>query len=667
MRCSRSVRGLLAALLAAATAGLGLEAYSRSRPFPALSKRSRAHDTPVRDHVVGGGPYGGHITSIAVARTEPATAFIALYSGGVYRSTDRGETWQPADRGLPASAWCELVADPVDGGTLYAACNDDGLFKTVDAGGLWRQLDVDNAVVPVISPTDPRVLHVGGLRSGDGGRRWSTVTSPDGVPNCYGTLVVDPRDAAALFCVAEDRLVSSGSGGDRWTPMPSQARLRPSSVLVDRRTPDRLLASTLDGGFYAISNRGATWTRLGEVPGGASLDDLRSDDSGTIIYGRHGDALVGSADGGQTWRELAVGWPQFSFGTYAIDPRDPHVLYVGTRAGPYVSEDAGQTWQLRTRGLTRAPAAIVVHEGARSVVFAAAGPDVFTSDDAGTTWTRLDDPAFSGPVDALSLAADGAGGVLLRAGSGTFRLKAGATAWSEDVTAADQEVLQPATPPAGLRFVASTTQLRYTRDGGTTWQTGALPGGVPPSGLAPSGSDPRHLVAAIGGLHALVRGERASFWRSLDSGATWTRTFAADAHVPTHCCALLPDPNDPDTLYAVLTGMVIGGGGAEVLRSADGGATWADAGFLDGAVTVVPTRPTTLLGQAYGRGVVRSTDGGATWIPSASDVPDGVNVSRFAFDRRRPATIFAATDSRGVYRSADGGLSWTPTGHATRP
>jgi photosystem II stability/assembly factor-like uncharacterized protein len=661
----------LAALLAAATAGLGLEAYSRSRPFPALSKRSRAHDTPVRDHVVGGGPYGGHITSIAVARTEPATAFIALYSGGVYRSTDRGETWQPADRGLPASAWCELVADPVDGGTLYAACNDDGLFKTVDAGGLWRQLDVDNAVVPVISPADPRVLHVGGLRSSDGGRRWSSVTSPEGVPNCEGTLVADPRDMTALFCVTDDGSMSARGAGNEWAPVPSKARLRPEALLVDPRAPGRLLASTLDGAIYAITNHGATWTRLGEVPGAgtASLDDLRSDDSGTTIYGRHGEGLVGSADGGHTWRELAVAWPQFSFGTYAIDPRDPHVLYVGTRAGPYVSEDAGQTWQLRTRGLTRAPAAIVVHEGARSAILAAVGPDVFTSDDAGTTWTRLDDPAFSGAVDALSLAADGAGGVLLRAGTGLFRLKAGASAWADDGLTADaQGAVQPSGSSAGLRFVASATELQFTRDGGTTWQTGTLPGGVAPSGLAAVGNDPRHLVAAIGGLHALVRGERASFWRSLDSGATWTRTFAAaDARVPTHCCALLPDPNDPHTLYAVLSGMVIGGGGAKVLRSADGGSTWVAVGFLDGAVTVVPTRPTTLLAQDHRRGVVRSTDGGATWTPSTAGVPDGVNVSRFAFDRRRPATIFAATDSRGVYRSADGGLSWTPTGHATRP
>jgi hypothetical protein len=84
-------------------------------------------------------------------------------------------------------------------------------------------------------------------------------------------------------------------------------------------------------------------------------------------------------------------------------------------------------------------------------------------------------------------------------------------------------------------------------------------------------------------------------------------------------------------------------------------------------VAVIPTRPTTLLGQDHARGVVRSENRGTTWTASHAGLPEGVDVTNFAFDRRRPATIFAATGSRGIYRSDDGGVSWTPTGHTTRP
>jgi photosystem II stability/assembly factor-like uncharacterized protein len=643
-----------ATLLSAALAGLSLEGYSRSRLAPMPSTRSRANDTPVLDHVAGGGPYGGRVTSLAVARTQPATAFVSLMGGGVYRSTDLGETWQPADRGLPASIGCDLTADPVDAGTLYAACIE-GLFKTVDAGGSWRQLDVDHPDAPVVAAADPRVLYDGALRSRDGGRRWAMAASNHASLCHDGTLIVDASDAESLFCVTEDGLMSSRSGGDRWTRVPSPAGVDLSSLLAVPGAADRLLASTDDGDVYAITNRGATWTPLGRVPGG-SVDDLRSDDSGTVVYAKQGDGLVRSADGGRTWHALPVAWSQVGLWTYALDPRDPQVVYVGTWDGPFVSLDGGYTWQLRVRGLTRAAATIVVHEGARSVLFAAAGIDVLTSDDGGTTWAGVHDSAFPDRVEARSLASDGVGGVILRAGSRAFRLKAGATAWVDHVRPDDVEQRPGAATP-----------FHYSPDGGTTWQTVSSPSGVVPSAVAQVGRDPRHLVAAIGGLPALVGGSRSSLWRSVDGGGTWVLTLAPPVGPVAHCCALLRDPNETDTLYAVLTGMVVGGGGAEVLRSDDAGVTWTPAGWLTSDVAVVPTRPTTLLGQHYQLGLVRSADRGATWTASTPGLPDDVDVTNFAFDRRRPTTIFAATGSRGIYRSEDGGVSWTPTGHATRP
>lgn len=121
----------LAALVALATASPGATSSFRLPPSP--SQRSRAADTPVIDHLPGGGPDGGHILSLAIVATRPSTVFAALRGGGVYASTDLGVTWTPADRGLPPSAWCNLVADPVNTSTLYAACYD-GLYKTTDRG-----------------------------------------------------------------------------------------------------------------------------------------------------------------------------------------------------------------------------------------------------------------------------------------------------------------------------------------------------------------------------------------------------------------------------------------------------------------------------------------------------------------------------------------------------
>lgn len=630
---STAARVGTATVLAAALAGLSLEGYSRARLAPSPSTRSRVNDTPVLDHVAGAGPYGGEVNSLAVTRSVPATAFVALLGGGVYRSTDRGETWRPADRGLPADIGCDLVADPVDGATLYASCLDDGLFKTIDGGGLWRQLDVDNPDAPVVAAADPRVLYIGSVRSQDGGRRWSVTSTPTRAPWCHdGTRVVDSRDAQSLFCVSEEGLMASRSGGDRWTLMPGPAGVELSSLIALPGVADRLLASTADGAVYTITDHGAAWTQIGHVPGG-NVSELRIDDAGTVVFGKQDDALARSLDGGRTWHTLTMPGPAFGLSTYAIDPRDPQIVYLGTWDGPYVSLDGGSTWRLGVRGLTRAaPAVLAVHEGPRATLLAAVGAEVLTSDDGGATWSALQGAGFPGPIEARSLKSDGAGGVWLTAGRRGVRWKAGSNGWADDDT--------PAGTPHAVR----------------------LPSGVIPSAVITVGTDPRHLLASLGGMQALGTKMRPGVWRSLDGGVTWNATLT-----PTDgllgCCTLLRDPNEADTVYAILSGMVIGGGGAEVWRSVDAGVTWKVAGLFADAVTVVPTRRTLLLAQTYQRGLVRSTDGGVSWASAGTGLPDEAVVTNFAFDRRRPTTIFAATRSRGIYRSEDAGLSWTPAGY----
>jgi photosystem II stability/assembly factor-like uncharacterized protein len=186
---------------------------------------------------------------------------------------------------------------------------------------------------------------------------------------------------------------------------------------------------------------------------------------------------------------------------------------------------------------------------------------------------------------------------------------------------------------------------------------------VTPTAVVSVGTDPRHLLAGIGGLQALVKGAGSSLWRSLDGGATWALARQGTFGPTAQCCGLLRDPSAPDTLYAVESGMVIGGGGAELLRSTDAGATWSKAGWFQGAVSLVPTKPTTLLGQPYQGGLARSIDGGTTWTPAHAGLPSGDAVTHVTFDRRRPTTLFAATASRGIYRSEDAGVSWTPAGY----
>lgn len=628
---------LSALALAVGVERVALDATSIARLSPAPSKKSRARDTPVVDHVPGGGPDGAWIHSIAVARTRPATVYASTRGGGVYTSTDRGLTWTPADRGLPPDAFCDLTADRHDGATVYAACYV-GLFKTVDGGRLWRQLDVDNPTAVVIAPSNPRAIYQkpsdGVVLSRDGGRRWAKVGSFHRTPYCP-VFAVGQKDASSLYCASDEGLSVSGDGGRRWRPVGAVSpdlNIRALAIAPSGRT---MVASVNDGRVLESTDGGATWSLIGALPD-VPLEELRFvGESDRVLFAHHRGHLVRSLDGGRDWEIWPTAWPSYSLFTSAVEPDAPDVVYVGTSAGLVVTSDAGRSWTRRTRGMTRASANVVLHAGTGTTLFVGAGQQLFTSSDDGDHWEAFEGSPEMGSVDATSLRSDGDGGVRLRGTGGAFHLKRDSSTWTPD------------TVPDRLG----------------TERAVLLPVPVSPTSVTRVGRDGRVLIASIGGIAAIAKRETHSLWRSTDDGATWTRVHTLGVWIMSRCCDLLVDPGDPDTVYAVATGMVVGGGGAQEFRSRDAGLSWTELttpGFI-GPFAALPTTPTSLIGQTY-QGFAVSRDYGDTWTTTDAGPPEGAGL---VGDANRPHVVFAGTSYRGVYRSFDGGLTWQPTSRVT--
>lgn len=623
--------------LAVGAERVALDALSIARLPPAPSKKSRARDTPVADHVPGGGPDGAWINSLAVAKTRPATVYAAAWGGGVYSSTDRGLTWTPADRGLPPDVSCDLTADPHDGATVYAACYV-GLYKTVDGGRLWRQLDVDNPTEVRIAPSNPRATYQvpsdGTVFSRDGGRRWAKVGSFRRTPYC-AAFAVAPRDAARLYCSLGDGLSVSSDGGRLWRRVGAAATDLSIQSLAISPSGRRMVVSVNAGRVLESTDDGATWSPIAALPD-TPLDALRfAGESERVLFAQHRGHIVRSLDGGREWETWPTAWPSYSLSTFAVEPDAPEVVYVGTSVGLVVTTDAGRSWVRRTRGMTRASAHVVLHQGVRTTLFAHAGGQLFTSDDDGDHWVSFEGRPGMGDVDAASLRSDGDGGVTLRGSGGAFRLSRGSSAWTPDTVA----------------------------DGLAPERAVRLPVPVPATAVTRVGRDRRVLIASIGGIAAVIKKEKQSLWRSIDDGATWARVHTLNVWILSECCALLTDPGDPDTVYATATGMVIGGGGAQVFRSRDAGVTWTElrAPALTGPFTALPMTPTSLIGQTY-QGFAVSRDHGDTWTTTDNGPPEGAGLVGVI---SRPHVVFAGTSSRGVYRSLDGGLTWQPTGRVT--
>lgn len=142
----------------------------------------------------------------------------------------------------------------------------------------------------------------------------------------------------------------------------------------------------------------------------------------------------------------------------------------------------------------------------------------------------------------------------------------------------------------------------------------------------------------------------------LSAASGWTSLGPPGGNV----YALVADPSAPGTLYA---GLYASG----VLKSTDGGATWAPvAGPMRGwsvhALAIDPSKPKTLYAGTWDQGVWKTVDGGATWKRVLYKEPQQATILAIQIDPKSPQTVVVATDTgmnAGVHRSTDGGATWT--------
>jgi len=137
---------------------------------------------------LNGTPLDGlSVTEIVVHPENPDIAWVSIMNGGVFRTEDRGQSWQENNQGLGAMQVMDLAHDPTNPNILYAATNGRGVFKSEDSGGTWRQasagLDSNEPVYALaVDPAHSNVIYAGSYRSGvftseDGGAHWRLINN----------------------------------------------------------------------------------------------------------------------------------------------------------------------------------------------------------------------------------------------------------------------------------------------------------------------------------------------------------------------------------------------------------------------------------------------------------------------------------------------------------
>jgi photosystem II stability/assembly factor-like uncharacterized protein len=603
----------------------------------------------------------GWVLSVAIGDS-------AVYAGtleGVFRSADRGATWQTTTPigysqhvrvwpgtdillagggfgGLAISQdggqnWTfftgpnypyvgAIVLDLFRPGTAYASVpitveQEKGIWRTTDFGVTWESYSDVPYGLPAsalaVDSTDGTMYLVAAdqfHKSLDAGASWIQIFAPIESPTAIAT---GPDGAvyagrAGEICRSTDAWTTSTCAAFPSTPVriveiPGQAL--PSAV--------NLLVASQDG-LFTSSDGGGTWTAVsGELGSEGYLEAVDADSHGLVLAGT-ASGIYRSEDRGLSWARSSQG---LRGGVYisslVLDPRAPDLVWAGSRgftgtsgAGLFRSEDAGASWS-RTVG-EDAPRALIglALDPSRPSTLYAGGGAVHRTDDGGAHWTRTDIPDTTSEWDtsgvsihALAVDPEDPDRVFATTGGGLYRSDDRAETFHR--TGPDQEMFC-------LLF------------------DGRRPGTI----YAGSYAD---RVETFYGPYLL--GGR--LFTSTDSGATLRQgTFRFESPVT----ALAVDPFREGVVYAgVADTLVYTGTGY--------GSAWEITSYglpLYSYVTAVvadPVRPGHLYaGTSYG--VYRSTDFAANWLPFTDGLFYGVETLVITPDGRR---LHAGTRSAGVF------------------
>jgi len=271
---------------------------------------------------IGSAAMSGRISALAGNRTASGkiTLYVGAASGGIWKSEDSGTLYRPVFDKQSVQSTGAIAIDPSNSNNVW-----------VGTGEAWTRNSVS--------------IGDGIYKSADGGDTWVNM----GLPNSerIAKILVSPKDSNTVYaCVAgklwsdsADRgLYKTTDGGKSWSLVLKGNNLSSgcSMISLDPANPNIIFA-----GMWDFRRQGWTFRSGGESPTSPS-----------------GSGLYRSADAGLTWSEITEntnkGFPKKPFGRIAVTvaPSDAKRVYAfveSTDSALYVSDDAGQTWQVRDK------------------------------------------------------------------------------------------------------------------------------------------------------------------------------------------------------------------------------------------------------------------------------------------------------------------------------
>ena len=337
----------------------------------------------------------GRISDFAVNPNNPNEYYVASSAGGVWKTTNAGVTYEPIfDEQGSFSIGC-VTMDPNNHNVIWVGTGEnnnqrsvnygDGIYKSEDGGKSWKHMGLKNSEhigKIIVHPDNSDVVYVAAIgplwskggdrglyKSTDGGETWNAILSIDEHTG-VNDIIMDPNDPETLYASALQRrrhvytyvgggpgsgLHKSTDGGITWTK--SQKGLPEVELgrigLANSHTDSNLIYAIVEaaegkGGFYASTDRGASWEkRSSHVTSGNYYQEIIVDPNDDQIIYSMDTWMSASHDGGRNFKMVGEVTKHVDNHCMWIDPNNSEHWLVGCDGGVYETWDAASTWDFK--------------------------------------------------------------------------------------------------------------------------------------------------------------------------------------------------------------------------------------------------------------------------------------------------------------------------------
>jgi photosystem II stability/assembly factor-like uncharacterized protein len=342
---------------------------------------------------LGPATMGGRIDDFAVVESNPNIVYVGTASGGVWKTTNNGTTWEPVFDKEGVSTIGDLAIAPTDPSIVWAGTGEpnnrqssswgDGAYKSVDGGKTWKNMGLEKTRHIgriVIHPKNPEIVYVAALghlwgpnpergvyKTTDGGKTWAQVlkiNDDTGVSD----IAMDPESPDILYAAAYERrrtpygfngggpdsaIYKTIDGGATWKkltkglPYENGGDTGRIGLDIYRKDPNIVYAIVQHekGGTFRSEDKGETWKKMGDTnPRPSYYSQVRIDPNNDLRIWELGAQMFYSEDGGKTFSTQRVRNIHGDFHAMWIDPADSNHMIAGSDGGIHWSYDAGKTW-----------------------------------------------------------------------------------------------------------------------------------------------------------------------------------------------------------------------------------------------------------------------------------------------------------------------------------